>query len=140
MEFVDNFEPDTYLTLATNTQMSITGFRLKLKDFFGHLDRAYLGPRWSKMPFNKRTDGIGFIEKEDSNIHSHFELRTPAKAYLCNIALNAEKYWGEICPSGSYDVQMIGGRRALTGYNTKEHKRQDYDWHNQVILLRDFAS
>lgn len=103
----EDMQADTYLSLAANTQMSVGGFKLKLKSFFGRLDRTYLGPRWMKKSFDERTDGIGFIEKVKSHIHVHFALRTPPNAYLWNLKVNTEEHWNEICPSGSYDVQMI---------------------------------
>jgi hypothetical protein len=137
---VNDLRPDTFVTLTTNDAMSVGRFKRKIKDFFGRFDRVYLGPRWIKMPFKLRTDGVGYIEHKNSNIHAHFALCTPPNAYLWNIKIHTEKYWGKICPSGSHDVQMITNAFELTGYNTKEQIRQDYDWHDQVILLRDFAS
>ena len=137
---VNDLKPDTFVTMTTNDAMSIGRFKRKIKDFFGRLDRVYLGPKWVKMSFNQRTDAVGFIELVGSNIHAHFALRTPPNAYLWNIKIHTEEYWDRICPSDSHDVQMITYASGLTGYNGKEQTRQDYDWHDQVILLRDFAS
>lgn len=89
--------------------MSIGRFKTKIKGFFGRFDRTYLGPRWMKMSSEQRTDGVGFIEHKNSNIHAHFALCTPPNAYLWNIKIHTEKYWGKICPSGSHDVRMISG-------------------------------
>lgn len=136
----DDMHPDTYLSLVANKQIGITGFKLRLKKFFGHLDRTYLGPKWMKKSFDERTDGIGFIEKVDSHIHSHFAVRSPANAYFWNMEMNTEEIWNKICPSGSYDVQMITTIWGLTGYNTKEQKKRDYEWHDQVVYVRDFAT
>lgn len=101
--------------------MSIGRLKTTIKNFFDRLDREYLGPRWMKMSFNQRTDGVGFIEHVGSNIHAHFALRTPHNAHLYNIKIHTEKYRGTICPSGSHDVQMIASTLSLTGYNENMH-------------------
>lgn len=140
LKMTDDMQPDIYLSLVANKQIGITGFKLKLKDFFGHLDRTYLGPKWQKKSLDERTNGIGFVEKVKSHIHSHFAIRTPANAYLWNMKMNTEEIWNQICPSGTYDVQMITARWGLSGYNTKEQEHEDYDWHDQVVYVRDFAT
>ena len=140
LKMTDDMQPDIYLSLVTNKQIGITGFKLKLKDFFGHLDRVYLGPKWHKKSRDERTDGIGFVEKVKSHIHSHFAIRSPANAYLWNMKMNTEEIWNKICPSGTYDVQMINTIWGLTGYNTKEQEDDNYDWHDQVDYVRDFAT
>ena len=140
LKMTDDMQPDIYLSLVANKQIGMAGFKLRLKAFFGHLDRTYLGPKWQKKSRDERTDGIGFVEKVKSHIHAHFAIRTPANAYLCNMKVHTENIWNVICPSGTYDVQMITARWGLTGYNTKEQEYENYDWHDQVVYVRDFAT
>lgn len=132
---------DTYLTIAPNQPLSVLAFKDKCKGLFAAIDQQFLGPRWSKKNFDtQRTDGFGLIEHTDSNKHVHFALRRPPKAQLFQIRMLLEELLPKFFPAGTVNVQAITGPLGLTSYNTKEQMRPDYEWHDQIILLRDFAT
>ena len=63
LKMTDDIQPDTYLSLVANKQIGITGFKLRLKDFFGHLDRTYLGPNGKRNHLMNEPMALGLLRK-----------------------------------------------------------------------------
>lgn len=109
--------------------------------FFGRMDRYYLGENWLNLPVTDRTDGIGFIEHTDSNIHAHVLARFSNLEKRGNVwgrNLMAIHYWRNLCESGSVVIKPIYDLNGLAHYCSKELK---YAFHNdveQIIFLREF--
>lgn len=132
---------DTYLTIAPNQPLSPEALKDKCKGLFAAIDKQFLGPRWSKKSFDtQRTDGFSLIEHIDRNKHVQFAIRRPPKAQLFQIRLLVEELLPKFFSAATVNVQPVTGMLGLTSYNTKEQMRPDYEWHDQIILLRDFAN
>jgi hypothetical protein len=134
-------QADTYLTITPNQRLSLEALRDKCKGFFAVMDQTFLGPRWSKKDFDtQRTDGFGLVEHVDSNLHVHFALRRPPRAQLFQIRLLVEDILHDFFPAGTVDVQQVYSPLGLTSYNSKEQMKHNYEWHDQVIYLRELAT
>lgn len=136
-----DLQADTYLTITPNQRLSAMALRDKCKGFFAAIDRTFLGPRWSKKSFDThRTDGFGMVEHVETNMHVHFALRRPPRAQLFQIRLLAEEILRNFFPAGTTKVKSVTGPLGLTSYNSKEQMKRNYEWHDQVIYLRELAT
>ena len=144
IQFIQKQDFDTFITLATNQNISIERMWNLTKEYSGRLDRKLLGTNVSKKPKNQRTTGFAFIEHENSNIHVHClikpanELHTPSNVKITNSDLEA--MWLKICPSGSFDYQPITNLNDLSRYVTKDFKTSNYDTTKHIMILENFCS
>lgn len=138
-KFITDFQPTTFITLATNQQQSVGKLRLQVKSFFGQFDRQQLGHTWLKKPACMRTDGFVLIEHVDSNIHAHCGVRL-AEGKMLDSEQAATKIWDRICKSGSLDFQPVTYATGVASYLTKEMRKPSFNYENQIILLGEFFS
>lgn len=144
VELIQKQDPNTFITLATNQNITVDRMKDLTKTFFGHLDRRLLGTKYSKKTTDKRTNGFAFIEHESSNIHVHClirpanKLHTPSKIKITNSDLEA--IWLKVYASGSFDYQPITELYNLSRYVTKEFKTNNYDTTKHTMILEDFCS
>lgn len=137
IQLCGQFQPNTFITLATNQTLSTCQMKKKMDRFFGHMDRKLMGHTWLQQPISMRTDGIGFIEHINSNIHAHLLVRFN-KGNEWGRAKYGEHYWRKICESGSVEIKPISDTRQLASYCSKEMVSRSFDPHEQIVLLRDF--
>lgn len=131
------FKPNTFITLATNQTWTPARMKMLVGSFFAHMDRWYLGHTWLNKSLHIRTDGIGFIEHVNTNIHIHLLVNF----YTGNMwgrRMMSQFYWNKLCKGGSVEIGPINDIDNLAHYCTKEMAHRSYNSDDQIILLRDY--
>jgi hypothetical protein len=112
-------QPELFLTLATNQQMSLERMQKLTRMFLRIMDKQLLGDKFFKFASDRRMDGLFYVEHEHSNTHVHGLINRP----YCNrfgLQLHANRIWRDICPSGSVVVKDVGDIKKRSEYVTKE--------------------
>lgn len=133
----NEIRPNTFVTLVTNHTRTTDKMKELVGKYFKHMDRWYLGHTWLQQPIQMRTDGIGFIEHVNSNIHTHLMVRF-AKGNFWGRRIMSELCWNKICEGGSVDLKPITNVEKLASYCTKEMTDYSHSPDNQIIFLRDY--
>jgi hypothetical protein len=136
IDLVVGFNPNVFVTLATNSTDSVEELKHKLGKFCAMIDKSLLGDKWHKLPPEMRTDGIFSIEHTASNIHAHGILRLPAHDHD-DLPLLVERKWNRLSKAGNTNFQNIDDVARLAAYCTKEMHKASFDT-NQIVLTREF--
>lgn len=136
MDLMDDFQPNSFITLATNGDGTIEGMRDLVKDFLARLDRKILGNAWLERPIHERTDGVFIIEHVTSNIHAHGLVRL-AKNDNVDVEAHCKSVWGKLCPGGSVLMEPPSSTHAVARYISKESTGICF-LDDQLIITREF--
>lgn len=138
MDLSKRFEPNTFLTLVTNQTWTAQRLRKLVGSYFARMDRWYLGHTWHIEPYDRRINGMGFIEHEDSNIHIHLLVNFKS-GNEWGRRMMTEHYWHKFCESGSIEIEPIYDLNGAAYYCTKEMTSEKYDVYEQVVFLQDYT-
>lgn len=136
IDLIVGFNPNVFITLATNSTGSVEELTQKLCKFCAMIDKALLGDSWYRLPPDKRTDGLFTIEHTASNIHAHGILRLSAHKHN-DLPLLVQQKWSRLSEAGNTDFQKIDDAAHVAAYCTKEMQRAGFDT-NQIVLTREF--
>lgn len=134
-----DFEPQLFLNLITNQQLSIDRLKLLIRRYLRDMDKQLLGKhKFLKVTPEKRIDGLFYIEHEHSNIHSHALINRP----YCNrygLQMHSERIWRNHCPSGSVIIKDVTDIEHLSEYCTKEYKLPKF-FERQFFVAREMMA
>ncbi len=121
----EQMQPQLFLTLATNQNMSLEHVQKLTRRFVRNMDRQMLGSKFYKFASHRCLDGLCYVEHEASNIHVH-GLMTKPYGNRCGLQLHSMRIWQDLCASGSVVIKDIGDIAKRSDYCTKEAWRPDF--------------
>ena len=134
-----NMNPDIFLTLTFNREMTGDHARDRLGNLLARIDEKFIGARWQKK-VEDRSELVFFPENMRTNFHYHGIGRLPPHAYRWATPDLSEKIdviWKKLMPSGTINVQRIDrSPDKLVGYVTKQLTRPDAL--ESFVTSRDF--
>ena len=89
------------------------------------VDRALMGKRFTKLPVDKRTGYVGFIERPDANTHAHFAWRVPPE-YQPRFETVFKERWDHLHPYGDINVQVLYDAAGWASYMSKDQWRMSH--------------
>lgn len=133
-----------FITLATNhQQLSYGRMRSLLKQWDARVNRALIGPKWTKRP-DERIIWFAFPEKLDVNPHWHLLLEVDPLAETLsrrwrtdNLSRIARNEWLRLVPSGSFDCQAVASADVID-YVLKCMTAGSYI--EQFVVSREFVN
>jgi hypothetical protein len=138
-QFAQQLEPELFLTLATNQQMSIGRMQSLTRRFLRSMDQCAYGKRgFMYVDAEQRMDGLFYVEHEDTNIHVQALINRP----YCNrfgLQMHANRIWAQLCPSGSVVIKDIYDAGRLSEYCTKEFYKDRF-FERQFFTAREFMA
>lgn len=139
MQFAQQLEPELFLTLATNQQMSIERMQNLTRRFLRSMDQSAYGKRsFMHVDAEQRMDGLFYVEHEGTNIHVQALINRP----YCNqygLQMHANRIWAQLCPSGSVELKSIYDVGGLSKYCTKEFYKDRF-FERQFFTAREFMA
>lgn len=132
------FEPNTFVTLATNQFWSLEKMISLVGSFAARMDDLALGHTWSAASPSARANGLFFIEHVGSNIHAHGLVRFPY-GNEWGRAITAQRVWMKLCPSGSVRTEPLYDVEGAAAYCTKEMMSPRFV-DTQIVMLEQFMS
>lgn len=143
-DLLERYEFTHFITLATNSgNLRIQRMRQLLRQWDAEMNRAVVGPKWSKRP-DERLLWFAFPEKLDLNPHWHLLMQADTKSAWSStgtvrraerIALQAAKSWRKLQPSGNADVREVYSDGVLE-YITKQTPSELH--FENFVLWREF--
>jgi len=118
MEMIVDGEPDFFVTLAFNRDVTLEDAKADAHHLFARIDGVTIGRSWYKRPA-MRASYIGLAENLDSNLHLHLAVRVHPSHHAVFEA-TARALWPGCVRSGSIDVQSIYDASGLADYMTKQ--------------------
>jgi hypothetical protein len=103
--------------LATPLKVPCESIQSDLDRLHRNMDRKLFGPRFHKLPPERRTGFIGFIENLETNAHVHLSWRVPGDR-LEEFAGRIEGLWLKTTPYGSIRIKPIEDK-GWGSYSTK---------------------
>lgn len=116
--WLTEFDPDLFMTLGANRPVSIEMMDRTAREFFNHVHRKGLGPRWSKKPDCDRGHAIGFLEHPLTNTHLHLAVKAPDP--IQDIIVNGGEIWKGILSGGHFYAGRAENPEAIARYVTKD--------------------
>jgi hypothetical protein len=111
-------------TFTANRECSLYEMEYKVRQWHARVDRFLLGRNWAKK-VEKRTVGVAFFEKLETNIHVHTMIRlASSKRELSDERM--AKFWNLLMPGGDLDVQISRSRKKVACYVTKMFKYRGF--------------
>ncbi|WP_299146782.1 hypothetical protein [uncultured Tateyamaria sp.] len=138
-QFAQQLEPELFLTLATNQQMSIGRVQNLTRRFLRGMDQWKHGKRgFMHVDAEQRIDGLFYVEHEHTNIHVQALINRP----YCNrfgLQMHANRIWRKLCPSGSVVIKDVDNAGGLSEYCTKEFYKDRF-FERQCFTAREFMA
>ena len=138
-QFAIELQPELFLTLATNQQMTVGRMQNLTRRFLRGMDQWRYGKRgFMHVDADQRLDGLFFIEHEHANTHVQAVINRP----YCNqygLQMHANRVWRKICPSGSVVIKGVYDIAELTNYCTKEFYKDRF-FERQFFTAREFMA
>ena len=137
-------EPEVFLTLKLNQQLSEVVMRDRLRRFDAVLNRFFLGRRWHRYPSEERVWYVGFVERDrdgSGSAHVHYLMRPPNRGKRLprrmlrrslSILLTHEvrKRCNRVAPAGDVNTFPIDDGRPVS-YAMKDLKRE---WNSDRLV------
>jgi len=92
--------------LATSLKVSCERIQSDLDRLHRNMDRKLFGARFHKLPTERRTAFMGFIENLETNAHVHLSWRVPGDR-LEEFAGQIQGLWLKTTPHGSIRIKPI---------------------------------
>lgn len=147
VSWINNIQPDYFLTLSFNESASKPNYDYNLKRlgyFYAAMDRQLLGRQWAKPKHAQhRPLSVAFLEKSSTNPHWHILVKPVHNApYRCDYSSLVNANWRKICPSGTTDIKPISAeydRKKVAEYVTKELEIKCWD-NMHFVISTEFTS
>jgi len=140
--FIAEQPGDLFATLTFNSgSLSLERMRLHLKRYLGMLDRRFIHDHYYKLPAERRTRGVFYAEKLDTNSHWHGIVRFPPARHRNPVVLgltveDAKNLWKKVARKGNAVILPIeDANERVAGYISKEFWMRDSQ--DQLIFAAD---